>query len=102
MTLTDAYLAGDVWTIWEFGRFDAYRNSGLSRDQVDAQMALAQDRLMEARNRAWIAPLIDGARTAARQGRGIVAAFGALHLPGEQGVLRLLERDGWTVARLDG
>ncbi|TBN42060.1 TraB/GumN family protein [Paracoccus subflavus] len=102
VTLTDAYFAGDVWAIWEFGRFDAYRNSGLSREQVDAQMDLAQDRLMETRNRAWIAPLTDGAREAARQDRGIVVGFGALHLPGEQGVLRLLERDGWTIARLDG
>lgn len=102
VTLTEAYFAGDVWAIWEFGRVDAYRNSGLSRDRVDAQMDLAQDRLMETRNRAWIAPLTAGARAAARQGRGIVAGFGALHLPGDQGVLRLLERDGWTILRLDG
>lgn len=102
VTLTDAYFAGDVWTIWEFGRLDAYRTSGLSRAQVDAQMDLAQDRLMDARNRAWIAPLTRAAQAAARQDRSIVAGFGALHLPGEEGVLRLLERDGWTVTRLDG
>lgn len=102
VTLTDAYFAGDVWTLWEFGRFDAYRNSGLSREQVDAQMDLARDRLMDARNQDWIAPLEQGAQEAARQNRGIVAAFGALHLPGERGVLRLLERNSWTISRLDG
>ncbi|WP_207103153.1 TraB/GumN family protein [Paracoccus shandongensis] len=102
VTVTDAYFAGDIWAIWEFGRFDAYRTSGLTRDQVDAQMALAQERLMDGRNESWIGPLTRGARDAARQGKGIVAGFGALHLPGEGGVLRLLERDGWTITRLDG
>lgn len=102
VTLTEAYFAGDVWAIWEFGRLDAYRNSGLSRAQVDAQMDLAQEHLMERRNRAWIAPLTAGARDAAARGKAIVAAFGALHLPGEEGVLSLLERDGWTIERLDG
>lgn len=102
VTLTDAYFAGDIWAIWEFSRFDAYRHSGLTREQVDAQVDLAKDRLMDGRNRTWIGPLTQGARDAARQGKGIVAGFGALHLPGEGGVLRLLERDGWTVERLDG
>ncbi|WP_374303970.1 TraB/GumN family protein [Paracoccus sp. (in: a-proteobacteria)] len=102
VTLTDAYFAGDVWAIWEFGRFDAYRNSGLAREQIDAQMELAQERLMDTRNKSWIGPLTRGARDAAAQGKGIVAGFGALHLPGEQGVLRLLERDGWRIERLDG
>lgn len=101
VTLTDAYFAGDVWAIWEFGRFDAYRNSGLSREQVDAQMQLAKNHLMDRRNQSWIGPLTQGARDAAAHGKGIVAGFGALHLPGEQGVLRLLERDGWAIERLD-
>lgn len=102
VTLTEAYFAGDVWAIWEFGRFDAYRNSGLTREQVDQQMDLAQEHLMERRNEAWIAPLTAGASDAADRGKGILAAFGALHLPGEGGVLRLLEQDGWTIERLDG
>ncbi|MDP5308263.1 TraB/GumN family protein [Paracoccus spongiarum] len=102
VTLTDAYFAGDVWRIWEFGRFDGYASSGLSRAQVDEQMALAQSQLMDRRNRDWIAPLTAGAAEAARRGKGIVAGFGALHLPGEQGVLRLLEKEGWTITRLDG
>ncbi|MBK4214661.1 TraB/GumN family protein [Paracoccus caeni] len=102
VTLGDAYFDGDIWLIWEFGRFDAYRSSGLSRDKVDEQMDLAQEQLMDKRNQSWIAPLTDAAQQAAADGKGIVAGFGALHLPGEQGVLRLLEKDGWTVERLDG
>lgn len=37
VTLTDAYFDGDVWKIWEFGRFDAYANSGLSRKRSIAR-----------------------------------------------------------------
>lgn len=101
VTLTDAYFQGDVWKIWEFGRFDAYANSGLTKAQVDAQMQLAQTRLMDQRNRDWIAPLTQGAEAAARNGKGIVAGFGALHLPGEAGVLALLEQQGFTIRSLD-
>ncbi|MBU3029518.1 TraB/GumN family protein [Paracoccus marinaquae] len=102
VTLTESYFEGDVWKIWEFGRFDAYANSGLDTATVDEQMRLAQTQLMDRRNQSWIAPLTEGARSAAARGKGIVAGFGALHLPGEKGVLRLLERQGWTIERLDG
>ncbi len=97
-TLTDAYFAGDSWLIWEFGRFDAYDQSGLSRAQVDEQMRLAQDKLMDQRNAAWIAPIEQAAASAASDGKGIVAGFGALHLPGRMGVLSLLQARGWTIA----
>ncbi|MBM3606095.1 MAG: TraB/GumN family protein [Alphaproteobacteria bacterium] len=101
VTLTDAYFAEDVWKIWEFGRFDAYANSGLPRDEVDQQMELAQGRLMDDRNRAWIAPLTAGAAEAAAEGKAVVAAFGALHLPGEAGVLNLLKNEGFQITRLE-
>lgn len=100
-TMTDAYFAGDVWQIWEFGRIDAYRNSGLPKAEVDRLTDEAQVLLMDQRNQSWIAPLTETAEGAATRGKGIVAAFGALHLPGEQGILRLLEKDGWTIERLE-
>lgn len=102
VTLTDAYFEGDVWTIWEFGRFDAYDNSGLSREEVDSLMDLARTQLMDRRNRNWIAPLAEAAAVAAQKDKGIVAGFGALHLPGDMGVLRLLEQQGWRIEKLDG
>ncbi|MGA0615313.1 TraB/GumN family protein [Paracoccus sp. KR1-242] len=100
VTLTDAYFAGDSWLIWEFGRFDAYRNSGLSRAEVDRQVEFAQRTLMDQRNRHWIGPLEKTAAQAARQGKGIVAGFGALHLAGEGGVLSLLGKSGWTITQI--
>lgn len=102
VTLTDAYFEGDVWKIWEFGRFDAYENSGLSRAEVDDLMELARTQLMDRRNQRWIAPLTRAAHEAARRGKGVMAGFGALHLPGEMGVLRLLEKQGWTIEKLEG
>ncbi|MBA4492670.1 TraB/GumN family protein [Paracoccus sp. S1E-3] len=98
-TMTDAYFAGDVWQIWEFGRIDAYRNSGLPKAEVDRLTDEAQVLLMDARNRSWIAPLTAAADAAAARDKGVVAAFGALHLPGENGVLRLLEKAGWTIEK---
>ena len=99
-TTAEAYFRGDIWAIWEFGRQDAYASSGLDRAAVDAQMRLAEERLMEGRNVAWIAPLTAAATEAAAEGKPVVAAFGALHLPGEKGVLQLLENDGWTIERI--
>lgn len=111
-TLVNAYFQQDVWRIWEFGRLDAYANSGLPADRIDQQFALAQTKMMDDRNKSWIGPLTDAARQAARRDsdegsskdgparRHVVAAFGALHLPGENGVLNLLEREGWNLTRL--
>lgn len=99
-TTLEAYFRGDIWAIWEFGRLDALASSGLAPAAVERQLQLAEERLMTARNRNWIAPLTEAATGAAQAGRHVVAAFGALHLPGETGVLRLLERDGWTIERV--
>lgn len=96
-TTLEAYFRGDIWSVWEFGRLDAYDSSGLPRAAVDRQMQLAEQRLMVERNRSWIGPLTRAADTAAARGKPVVAAFGALHLPGETGVLRLLEAEGWTI-----
>ncbi len=99
-TTAEMFAQGRVWDLWEFGRFDAYDNSGLDRAEVDRQVALTQEQLMDSRNRNWIKPLTRAAMAAATRGKEVVAAFGALHLPGENGVLRLLERDGWTIRKV--
>jgi uncharacterized protein len=51
---------------------------------------------MTTRNRAWIPVLVTAATEAP-----VVAAFGALHLSGQDGVLALLEAEGFTLQRLD-
>ncbi len=64
VTLTDAYFDGDVWKIWEFGRFDAYANSDCPGKRSIARWTWPRTRLMDDRNRAWIAPLLEGAAEA--------------------------------------
>lgn len=97
VTLANAYFAGKSRLLWEFTLARSLAMPGFDAAQVRAQFALMDEVLMARRNRGWIGVLT----AAAAQGR-VLAAFGALHLPGEQGVLALLAADGWQIVRLDG
>lgn len=94
-TLTDAYFAENVRLTWELGRHVSYELPGKTHDEVDAELAVMEEALMNRRNRAWISVI----ETAAANGP-IFVAFGALHMSGEQGVLSLLEQEGFTIERL--
>ncbi len=94
-TLADSYFAGESRQIWEFLRFVSYDMPGMTPQQVDAEYARMEELLMNSRNRAWIPVLAE----AAAQGP-VFAAFGALHLSGNEGVLNLLQQAGFTVEAL--
>jgi uncharacterized protein len=94
-TLADSYFAGQSRQIWEFMRFVSYDLPGYTRDQVDAEFSKMEEVLMNARNRTWIPVLTQ----AAAEGPAF-AAFGALHLSGEEGVLNLLQAEGYTLEEL--
>ncbi|AWD21715.1 TraB/GumN family protein [Fuscovulum blasticum] len=98
VTLADAYYDGKSQLIWELMRETSYNMPGYTREQVDAEMKAMEEVLVSRRNRAWI-PVIDAA---AAEGGPLVVAFGALHLPGPEGVLNLLAQDGWTITPLAG
>ena len=94
-TLAEAYFAENVRVTWELGRLAAYELTGKTEAEIDADLAEMEEAVMNSRNRAWI-PEIEAAL-----GSGpVFAAFGALHLSGEDGVLALLEREGFTLERL--
>jgi uncharacterized protein YbaP (TraB family) len=95
-TLADSYFAGDSRAIWELMRFVSYDLPGYTRDQVDAEFHKMEEVLMKARNRAWIPVLTE----AASEGPAF-AAFGALHLSGEEGVLALLQDEGFSIEPLE-
>jgi uncharacterized protein len=95
ITLADSYFAEESRMIWEFLRFASYDMPGFTTAEVDAEFARMEELLMAKRNRAWIPVLTE----AATEGP-VFAAFGALHLPGAEGVLALLEAEGFTVTRL--
>lgn len=93
-TLSTAYFGENARVSWEFGRLAAYRTEGLTRAEVDAGYAAMEAALMVRRNESWI-PVIE---EATERGR-VFAAFGALHLSGEKGVLALLEKAGFRIER---
>ena len=92
-TLANAYFRGESRLIWEFTLAEARAIPGYTPEQIEEQFGLMEEVLMTLRNRAWIPVLLD----AAQQGE-VLAAFGALHLPGEAGVLALLEAEGFAIS----
>lgn len=95
VTLADSYFAGQNRLIWEFTRQATLALPGQDPDVVNASFARMEEVLMNARNRAWIPVLLDAAADGP-----VFAAFGALHLPGEEGVLNLLQAQGFTIEEL--
>lgn len=95
VTLADAYFDGESRVIWELARTLSHDLPGQTPEQIDRDFARMEQALMIDRNRAWI-PVIENAL----QDGPVFAAFGALHLPGEDGVLNLLEKAGFTLERL--
>ena len=94
-TLADSYFAGESRLVWEYMRDESYLLPGYTRDQIDAEFATMEELLMNARNRSWIPVLTD----AAAKGP-VFAAFGALHLSGQEGVLNLLQTEGFDIKPL--
>ncbi len=94
-TLADSYFAGQSRLYWELTRAQMLTLPGMTAPEADREMALVDTAIIASRNAAWIPVLERGA-----QNGPIIAAFGALHLPGETGVLNLLAKRGWTVTPL--
>ncbi|MGL4320945.1 MAG: TraB/GumN family protein, partial [Paracoccaceae bacterium] len=95
ITLADAYFAENSRVFWELMQEQALTLPGYTPERVAEEFAVMEEALINARNRSWIPVLED----AATEGP-VFAAFGALHLAGEEGVLNLLEQQGWTLERL--
>ncbi len=95
VTLADSYFAGESRLVWELMRKLAYETPGYTPEKVEREFALMEELLMSGRNRSWIPVL-----TEAAEAGPVLAAFGALHLPGEAGVLALLEAEGFSIEPL--
>lgn len=96
VAMIEGYFAGEVGQVWELGRVSLGFIEGIAPEVAEALFEETEEQLLDARNRAWIA-VIEAA--AAEHGRVMVAA-GAAHLPGEAGVLALLQERGWTITPL--
>jgi uncharacterized protein len=75
----------------------AYREQDLKQlaDMINSEeqgMVQYQDLLLNNRNKNWVTKL-----KTAMQGKSLIVAVGAGHLPGEQGLIKLLQKAGYTV-----
>lgn len=91
-TLLSRYLNGEIALIWAYSEWAAIQSEG---PQMAAQFAEMEQVLLTDRNRAWVDLLLTEA-----PGRRVMIAVGAAHLPGENGVLRMLERAGFAISPL--
>jgi uncharacterized protein YbaP (TraB family) len=94
-TLADSYFSGTSRMIWEYMRDESLGLPGYTPERVETEFARMEELLMAARNRAWIPVL-----TEATAKGPVFTAFGALHLSGKDGVLNLLQSEGFTLEEL--
>lgn len=95
-TLSDSYFAGDSRLFWAYTGQALLDLPGMTKAKADREMALIDHAMISARNAAWV-PVLEGA---AQKGP-VLAAFGALHLSGDRGVLHLLAQNGWTLQAIN-
>lgn len=94
-TLADSYFSGQSQLAWDLMRHHALHSPGRDPAKTEADLALMEEAMVTRRNQAWI-PVIEAAAA-----RGpVLAAFGALHLPGRLGIPNLLAERGWTLTPL--
>ena len=94
-TMTEAYFAQEHRRIWEFSRLQAMAAPGADPVEMADDFAMMEEMLLTGRNRAWMKVIGPAAK-----GRHIVVAVGAAHLSGRDGLLNLLQSQGYTLERL--
>lgn len=94
-TLVESYFDERHAEAWELSRILAVESVDLPAAEIEALYAELAEELLFARNRAWIREIERA------EARNLALAFGAAHLFGEDGVLALLERAGYSLTRLD-
>ena len=93
-TMIDLYREGRIALIGS--AIEAVAPAGTDEAGAAEIFAAFEERVVTARNRTMaerLAPLLEEG--------GAFVAVGALHLPGEEGLVELLSRDGWTVTRVE-
>ncbi len=91
-TLRELYLSQKIGLIWEYSRKTSLELGG---ETAEDDFAFFEQQFLTDRNRDWIDLLLEEA-----EGQKVFAAVGAAHLPGEVGVLFMLEQAGFEIERL--
>ena len=92
-TIRERYLAQDVALTLAFSRAITLKDGG---PDAEADFDRFMKLLLEDRNAKWV----DTLTADIPPGAHVFMAVGAGHLPGEIGVLRMLEQEGFTIERL--
>ncbi|MBV2359974.1 TraB/GumN family protein [Thalassococcus sp. CAU 1522] len=96
-TLQAAYFDERPAESWLMTAILAPQSTAMDETKIAAVFAELETALLDTRNRAWIPVIL---QALAETDGPVVAAFGAAHLPGETGVLALLEAEGFVLERL--
>ncbi len=97
VAMLDSYFSQEIGQLWEMSRLALSDVPGMDPDEGNAMFDEMEESMLNIRNRNWIPVITD----AAKSRNDIVVAVGAGHLIGEQGVLQLLENEGWTITRAE-
>ncbi|MEI4486046.1 TraB/GumN family protein [Frigidibacter sp. MR17.14] len=98
-TLLAAYFAESHLRLWAFSRQAALAAvPDADRAEAERDYALFEDAILTRRNAAWVERLTEATGDGSRA-QHLVAAFGAAHLAGPEGVLAGLAARGWQLAR---
>ena len=95
VNIVESWKDEEVAAYWEVARAYAAALSG-DAPSVNASFDRMYEQLVEVRNRDWMTRILE----LSGEARNIVIAVGGLHLPGDNGLLRLLEREGFAIHRL--
>lgn len=93
VTLANAYFEEDLAAAMLIQRWTLYSDLNIPRREVERLLIQYENRILEDRNYRWM-PIIQ--RTKAET---LFVAVGAAHLPGRTGLLRLLEKQGYSLTR---
>lgn len=96
VAMLDRYFAEDVGRLWEMSRIAITDVPGLDLAEGRAMFDEMEESLLIARNLDWMPVITQATKT----NDDIVVAVGAAHLIGQQGILQLLEDDGWSLTRV--
>ncbi|WP_341367407.1 TraB/GumN family protein [Yoonia sp. BS5-3] len=93
VSMLDSYFAQEVGALWEMTRIAMAEVPGIDPSTAEDVFAEMEQSLLVTRNHNWMPVITDA--VAAHD--NLVIAVGAAHLMGEDGILRLLENDGWDL-----
>lgn len=97
VSMLDLYFSEEVGKLWNMSRIAIAQMPDLDPEEGMEMFEEMQEALLDRRNRNWISVI----ENATQAHDNIVLAFGAAHLVGDEGVLQLLENDGWVISEIN-